>query len=305
MLMKLLNFIILLFVPFIMMGLIKKTKSFWGGRKGPSIWQPLHDFIRLIKKDFVISKTTSVVFKIAPVFAIATVLFASLFVPLASGSALINVEAGIIIFAYTLGLGKFMSLISAMDTGSSFEGMGASREACFTSIVEPAFFMLVASIMALTGNYTFDSLTQIMSNAGSYGVLIAFFAVVVLFIMVLTEGSRVPVDDPATHLELTMIHEVMILDNSGSDLAIYTWANGIKMLLISSLIANIIIPSNISDWMSVILYLLIMCLISIIIGTVESGMARIRMSHVFEFIFIMSSLALVVLSLVAARMFGG
>ena len=303
--MKLLNFIILLFVPFIMMGLIKKTKSFWGGRKGPSIWQPLHDFIRLIKKDFVISKTTSVVFKIAPVFAIATVLFASLFVPLASGSALINVEAGIIIFAYTLGLGKFMSLISAMDTGSSFEGMGASREACFTSIVEPAFFMLVASIMALTGNYTFDSLTQIMSNAGSYGVLIAFFAVVVLFIMVLTEGSRVPVDDPATHLELTMIHEVMILDNSGSDLAIYTWANGIKMLLISSLIANIIIPSNISDWMSVILYLLIMCLISIIIGTVESGMARIRMSHVFEFIFIMSSLALVVLSLVAARMFGG
>ena len=198
-----------------------------------------------------------------------------------------------------------MSLISAMDTGSSFEGMGASREACFTSIVEPAFFMLVASIMALTGNYTFDSLTQIMSNAGSYGVLIAFFAVVVLFIMVLTEGSRVPVDDPATHLELTMIHEVMILDNSGSDLAIYTWANGIKMLLISSLIANIIIPSNISDWMSVILYLLIMCLISIIIGTVESGMARIRMSHVFEFIFIMSSLALVVLSLVAARMFGG
>lgn len=305
MIMKLLNFIILLFVPFIMMGLIKKTKSFWGGRKGPSIWQPLHDFIRLIKKDFVISKTTSIVFKIAPVFAIATVLFASLFVPLASGSALINVEAGIIIFAYTLGLGKFMSLISAMDTGSSFEGMGASREACFTSIVEPAFFMLVASIMALTGNYTFDSLTQIMSNAGSYGVLIAFFAVVVLFIMVLTEGSRVPVDDPATHLELTMIHEVMILDNSGSDLAIYTWANGIKMLLISSLIANIIIPSNLSDWMSVILYLLIMCLISIIIGTVESGMARIRMSHVFEFIFIMSSLALVVLSLVAARMFGG
>lgn len=305
MIMKLLNFIILLFVPFIMMGLIKKTKSFWGGRKGPSIWQPLHDFIRLIKKDFVISKTTSIVFKIAPVFAIATVLFASLFVPLASGSALINVEAGIIIFAYTLGLGKFMSLISAMDTGSSFEGMGASREACFTSIVEPAFFMLVVSIMALTGNYTFDSLTQIMSNAGSYGVLIAFFAVVVLFIMVLTEGSRVPVDDPATHLELTMIHEVMILDNSGSDLAIYTWANGIKMLLISSLIANIIIPSNLSDWMSVILYLLIMCLISIIIGTVESGMARIRMSHVFEFIFIMSSLALVVLSLVAARMFGG
>ncbi len=302
---KILNFIILLFIPFVMMGLIKKTKSFWAGRKGPSIWQPLHDFIRLMKKDFVISNTTSVVFKIAPVFALSTVLFAGLFVPLATGNTLINVPAGIIIFAYTLGLGKFMALISAMDTGSSFEGMGASREACFTSIVEPAFFMVIASIMVLTGNYTFDSLSQIIANAGSYGILISIFAVATLFIMILIEGSRVPVDDPATHLELTMIHEVMILDNSGSDLAIFTWANGIKMLLISSLIANIIIPSTVSELVHILLYLLIVSLISIVIGTVESGMARIRMSHVFEFVFIMSSLALVILSLVMARMFGG
>lgn len=305
MILKLLNLIILLFVPFIMMGLIKKTKSFWGGRKGPSIWQPLYDFVRLVKKDFVISKTTSAVFKIAPVFVFATVLFAGLFVPLASGKSIINVEAGIIIFAYTLGLGKFMSLVSAMDTGSSFEGMGASREACFTSIVEPAFFMVIASIMLLTGNFTFDSLGQIMSHAGSYGFLITIFAVVTLFIMLLIEGSRVPVDDPATHLELTMIHEVMILDNSGLDLAIYTWANGIKMLLISSLIANIIIPSGLPALVNMLLYLVIVALISLIIGTVESGMARIRMSHVFEFIFIMSSFALVILSLVVARMFGG
>ena len=305
MIMKLLNLIILLIVPFLMAGVIKKTKAFWGGRKGPSVMQPLYDFIKLMKKDYVISKTTSVVFKIAPVAAIATVLFAGMFVPLASGSALINVSAGIIIFAYTLSLGKFVSLLSAMDTGSSFEGMGASREACFTSIVEPAFFMVIASIMALSGNYTFDSLKTILANAGSYGILITVFAVVVLFIMVLIEGSRVPVDDPATHLELTMIHEVMILDNSGSDLALFTWANGIKMLLISSLIANMIIPSGINDWLSVVLYLLIMFVISVIIGTVESGMARIRMSHVFEFIFIMSSLGLVVFSLVIARMFGG
>jgi formate hydrogenlyase subunit 4 len=305
MIMKILNLIIILFVPFIMMGLIKKTKAFWAGKKGSSILQPLFDTIRLFKKDFVISKTTSVVFKIAPVITFATVLFAAMFVPLSNGSALVNVEVGLIIFAYTLGLGKFAALISAMDTGSSFEGMGASREACFTSIVEPAFFMVIASIMALTGNFTFDSLSMIASNAGGYGVLISVFAVAVLFIMLLIEGSRVPVDDPATHLELTMIHEVMILDNSGSDLALFSWANGIKMLLISSLIANIIIPNSISGWLNVLLYLLIVFGISIIIGTIESGMARIRMSHVFEFIFIMSSLALVVLSLVLARMFGG
>lgn len=305
MLMKLLNLIILLFVPFLMMGVIKKTKAFWAGRKGVSLFQPLYDFIRLMKKDFVISRTTSVVFKIAPVVAISSVLAASLFVPMATGTALINIQAGIIIFAYVLGLGKFFSLISAMDTGSSFEGMGASREACFTTIVEPAFFMIIASIMALTGNFTFTSLKGILENAGSYGILITIFAVVALFLMILIEGSRVPVDDPTTHLELTMIHEVMILDNSGSDLALFKWGNSIKMLLISSLIANILIPAHFSELASTALYLFIIFAISVIIGTVESGMARIRMSHVFEFVFIMSSFALVVLSLVVARMFGG
>ena len=303
--MKLLNLIILLFVPFLMMGVIKKTKAFWAGRKGVSLFQPLYDFIRLMKKDFVISRTTSVVFKIAPVVAISSVLAASLFVPMATGTVLINIQAGIIIFAYVLGLGKFFSLISAMDTGSSFEGMGASREACFTTIVEPAFFMIIASIMALTGNFTFTSLKGILENAGSYGILITIFAVVALFLMILIEGSRVPVDDPTTHLELTMIHEVMILDNSGSDLALLTWGNSIKMLLISSLIANILIPAHFSELVSTALYLFIIFAISVIIGTVESGMARIRMSHVFEFVFIMSSFALVVLSLVVARMFGG
>jgi len=123
--------------------------------------------------------------------------------------------------------------------------------------------------------------------------------------MILIEGSRVPVDDPATHLELTMIHEVMILDNSGSDLAFFTWANSIKMFLISSLIAYMIIPQSIAEWAYVLCYLAVMFVISVLIGTIESGMARIRMSHVFEFIFIMSSLALVVLALVTAKMFGG
>ncbi len=305
MIMFFVNLIILLFVPFLMTGVIKKTKTFWQGKKGPSVLQPLYDFIRLMKKDFVISNTTSFVFRIAPIVSIVTVLFAAMLVPLASGKALINIPAGLIIFAYTLGLGKFVALISAMDTGSSFEGMGASREACFTTTVEPAFFVTIASIMALSGNYTFDSLVNITANAGNYGILVTVFASVVLFIMILVEGSRVPVDDPATHLELTMIHEVMILDNSGSDLALFSWANAIKMLLISSLIANMIIPSGITEWISVLLYLSVVFIISILIGTVESCMARIRMSHVFEFIFVMSSLALVVLSLVIARMFGG
>lgn len=304
MFMILLNLIILLFVPFLMAGVIKKTKTFWAGKKGPSVLQPFYDFVRLLKKDFVISDTTSKVFRIAPVVGIITVLFAAMFVPLADGKTLVNIPAGLIVFAYTLALGKFLSLISAMDTGSSFEGMGASREACFTTIVEPAFFVTIASIMALSGNYTFDAISNIIANAGNYGVLITIFAILALFIMILVEGSRVPVDDPATHLELTMIHEVMILDNSGSDLAMFSWANSIKMLLFSSLIANMIIPTGLLTLVNIALYILIMFIISIIIGTIESGMARFRMSHVFEFIFVMSSISLVVLSLVVTRMFG-
>lgn len=302
---KILNLIIVLFVPFLMLGVIKKTKAFWGGRYGASVFQPLYDFVKLMKKDFVISKTTSGVFRITPVVVIASALFAALFVPLASSSAIINIPAGFILFAYILGFSKFFSLIGAMDTGSSFEGMGASREACFTTIVEPAFFILLASIMALSGNFTFDSLSKIIEISGAYGVLICVFAVLALFIMILTEGSRVPVDDPATHLELTMIHEVMILDNSAADLALITWASGIKMLLLSSLIAAIVIPQGLSTTVSTLCYLALMFVISVIIGTIESATARIRMSHVFEFIFVMSSFALVVLSLVVARMFGG
>jgi len=298
-----LNLVTALFLPFLIIGIIRKTKAFWGGRYGASIFQPLYDFVKLVKKDFVISNVTSPIFRLSPLITFTSVVIAALFVPLISGNSIINIPAGLIVFAYLLALGKFFSLIGAMDTGSSFEGMGTSREACFTSIVEPAFFIIMASIMALSGNYTFESLSKITENAGSFGVLIIVFAVLALFLMVLIEGCRTPVDDPATHLELTMIHEVMILDNSGFDLALITWASGIKMLLITSLIAKIIIPAGSAFY--AIYYLITIFLVSIIIGTVESAMARIRMSHIFEFIFIMSSFALIVMSLAGARVFGG
>ena len=276
------NIIILLFVPFLMIGVIKKTKAFWAGRKGVSIWQPLWDFIRLMKKQAVISETTSWVFKFAPVVGFAFV-----------------------IFSYVLGLGKFFSLLSALDTGSSFEGMGASREACFSTIVEPAFFIALGSIAALTQNYTFESFKLILQNAGGYGILIIILAAVTLFIMLLIEGCRVPVDDPTTHLELTMIHEVMILDNSGKDLGLITWASAIKMFIFEALIANLIIPASLGGWETLLAFLAIIFVLAIVIGTVESSMARFRMTHVFEFIFIMSITALIILALVTYRVYGG
>lgn len=304
MLITILNIIILLFAPFIMIGVIKKTKAFWSGRKGVSILQPLWDFTKLLKKNAVYSNTTSWVFKFAPVIGLTTVLFAALFVPLINGQAVINIQFAFIIFAYTLGLGKFFSLLSALDTGSSFEGMGASREACFSTIVEPAFFIAMASVSALSQNYSFDNFKTIMENAGVYGFLIITLLIMTLFVMLLIEGCRVPVDDPTTHLELTMIHEVMILDNSGVDLGLITWASYIKMFLFTALISNLILPADLPIFIAFIAVFCLSLLIAIIVGTVESAFARFRMTHVFEFIFIMSITALLILSLVTYRLYG-
>ena len=301
----LINIIILLVMPFIMLGIIKKTKAFWAGRKGICLLQPLYDFLRLIRKEPVYSNTTSFVFKIAPIITLASAIFAGVFVPMVGGYSIINIEFGFIIFAYILGLGKFFSLISAMDTGSSFEGMGASREACYTTLVEPAFFIIIASICAISGLYSFQSLNVFWMSKDILGICIVILAVLALLIMMLIECSRVPVDDPNTHLELTMIHEVMILDNSGCDLAFLSWASGIKMVMISSLIATLLIPFSLPYWISFVLFLLLLTLISMLIGTIESGIARFRMSHVFEFVFSMSAVALVILALVTIRIYGG
>ena len=148
-----------------------------------------------------------------------------------NGLPILNIPFAFVVFSYVLAFGKFFSLISALDTGSSFEGMGASREACFSTIVEPAFFIAMGSVVALTGVSNFYNLKLILQNAGIYGFFILILLIVALFLMLLIECCRVPVDDPTTHLELTMIHEVMVLDNSGIDLAFITWGAAIKMFL--------------------------------------------------------------------------
>ena len=304
MLITIINILILLFVPFLMLGVIRKTKAFWAGRKGVNLLQPLWDFIKLMKKDTVYSATTSWLFRVAPMIMLGTTLFAALFVPLVNGFAIINIQFAFIIFAYVLALGKFFSLLSALDTGSSFEGMGASRETCFSTIVEPAFFIAMASVAALSQNYSFLNLKTILSNAGVYGYLIITLLAFTLFVMLLIETCRVPVDDPTTHLELTMIHEVMILDNSGQDLGLITWASSIKLFLFEALIANLFLPLGLNEILSVVLFLALTTLISILVGTIESAMARFRMTHVFEFIFIMTLTALLVLALVTYRLYG-
>ena len=150
-----LNIIFLIIFPFLFIGIINKTKAFWAGRKGAPILQPFYDFIKLLKKGEVISSTTSFVFAVAPSLMFASVVFAGLLTPIFNHMAIISFQGSFVLFAYIMATGKFFSLIAAMDTGSSFEGMGASREASFSTLVEPAFFIIIASIMAMSGNYIF------------------------------------------------------------------------------------------------------------------------------------------------------
>ena len=299
-----LNLISIIFIPLLTIGIIRKTKAFWAGRKGASVIQPFYDVIKLFKKETIYSTSTSWIYRLSPVVALASVLFASLFIPLITGRAILDIPFAFVIFSYVLGFSKFFALISALDCASSFEGMGASREACFSTIVEPAFFILMGTIVAISRINTFENLKLILHNSGVYGYLIILLAIITLFIMLLVEGCRVPVDDPNTHLELTMIHEVMILDNSGVDLAFITLASAMKMFLIESLIASLLIPSSLSTGLTLIVFLALIFVQAIVIGTIESVIARFRMSHVFEFIFIMSITALLALVLVVYKIYG-
>jgi formate hydrogenlyase subunit 4 len=298
------NISLLLILPFLFLGFINRIKSRWAGRQGPSIIQPFRDFMRLMKKGEVISTTTSFVFRIAPSVSFAAIISAGFIAPLASGKSLLSFEGDFILFAYLLGIGKFLTVVGAMDTGSSFEDMGASREVSFSALVEPAFFMIIGSLALLSGVLTFEKIFSI-TRYGDMGTIVLPLGVIALFIMLLAEGCRVPVDDPNTHLELTMIHEVMVLDNSGPDMGYIMYAAGMKMVIIGGLIANLIIPNGIPMWASVISFIAIEAALAVIIGTIESVMARLRMTHVPQFLLFMTAVSVIVISTVILFITGG
>ncbi|MBN2544733.1 MAG: NADH-quinone oxidoreductase subunit H [Spirochaetes bacterium] len=292
------NLIIIIIMPFLFIGMINRTKALWAGKRGVPLFQFLYDFIKLLKKGQVISNTTSFVFQMMSVIYLASVIFACSLIPMVNHRAFFSFPGDFILFAYILGLGKFFTVISAMDTGSSFEGMGANREATFSIFVEPVFFVIISSFALITRNITFISIFTSLDNHGWIIMLIKFLTAAAFFEMILVEGSRVPVDDPNTHLELTMIHEVMILDNSGPDLAFIQYGTGLKMTAFSILIANILIPKNINILYSILSITGILLVIAVMIGLTESLIARYKLSRVPQFLFFMSSLSLIIFSLI-------
>ncbi len=286
-----LSFVLILLASFYFTGIVNRTKSIASGRKGPGIMQSMKDIIRLWKKGSVYSSTSSLIFRIAPVIYFSSVVMAILMIPHGSKPGFISFNGDFVMFAYLLALGRFMMIIAALDTGSSFEGMGSAREALFAMLVEPAFFIIMGSFALYTGNTSFASIFSSLHFGSHISYMLGILATYLLIMIAMIENSRMPVDDPKTHLELTMVHEVMILDHSGFDLGLIMYTSNLKFAMYGALIANFYIAAS-PLIVSIPAFLGIQVLLAAVVGVIESFTARFRMSHNPEFIFTLTSLSL-------------
>lgn len=276
-----------LITPIVLVGLINRTKARWAGRKGPRILQSGSDLLRLLRKQAIYSSVATPLFRMGAHVTLVTSLTAMLFAPMFGSFAPLRFEHDFVVFAYTLGLGRIFLMLSAMDTGSAFEGMGAAREASFSAFAEPALFLLIGAAAIATGATSFATMLGGLHHSAHYP-WIAMPTVIALFILLQTEGARVPVDDPQTHLELTMIHEVMILDHSGPELAAMQYAAGLKITLYAGMIAAVLNPfdpvTNLAACIATSIG--IMAAVAIALGCVESLIARLPMKWVPRYVLV-------------------
>ncbi len=296
------NLIFFLIFPLLILGIVHKVKAIMVGRVGKSVFQNCRDFIKLLQKDEVISHHATVITRIAPVLAMAATITAALFVPFIHSKAIFSFTGDYILVIYLLSLAKGVMVLAAMDSGSSFQGMGTSRELSFTAFLEPAFFLIIAAIIFSTGSGSISELftSQSVVYTRSWDVFASLSIAVALYIMMLVEGCRVPFDDPATHLELTMIHEVMVLDFSGFSLAIIHYTAALKVFIYASLISHLILPTGASIW----LYLFSMLFIYTFTGVMESLIARFRMNRNLELVLVPLCIAVLTLAVLFANNLG-
>jgi len=274
---------ILLFFAPLPLGVINKTKALFAGRTGPPLLQPYYDLVRLWRKGFVFSNTTTWVFLAGPVVGLVVPLFAAQLIPFGGLQTPISFTGDLILFVYLFGLSRFFTTIAALDTGSSFEGMGAAREVTFSCLIEPTLLFSLLVLARGADNFTLASMfgpqlvSQWRTETGtSFGLIL-----ICLFVLLLVENSRIPFDDPNTHLELTMIHEVMVLDHSGPALGMILYGTHLKLMVLGALLVRLALPLETG---SLILDLLVfyagLLMLAVLIGVVESTMARLSLRRV-------------------------
>ena len=270
-------------------GVINRTRALLAGRKGLPFMQHVRNVRLLLRKGTVYSTTTTALFRIAPAVYLGAAIVALLFIPIANLYPLISFEGDVICFAYTLALARVAIILAAMDTGSSFEGMGAAREALYGALIEPALMIGFATLAMFCG---YTSFADIFEHEQSFNLhlTIVMFLIAYLFIKItFVESGRVPVDDPRTHLELTMIHEVMCLDYSGVDMGMIHIAGWLKTACFSMIAANAIAATCCFHWWFAVPLAILLTGISV--GIVESTQARNKLVRNTTYIVTISALA--------------
>lgn len=296
--------IILALAP-LLSGIIKKIKAFFQIRKGASIFQPYYDIAKLLRKDSVVSENVSWIFHAAPIISFAAVLTAGLIVPVFISQLPFSFAGDLIAVVYLFALARFFTALASLDAGSSFGGMGGSREMFVAAMVEPALMLSIFAVALNVGSTNLSLISQTVSALGLSAVspyhLLAFVA---LFIIAIAETGRIPIDNPSTHLELTMIHEAMILEYSGKQLAIVEISAMVKQLLVFSLLANIFFPWGIATKISaagiavaLLVFLIKIVLLGALMAMVETSTAKWRLFRLPDLLSI--SLMLSFLSLVS------
>ena len=284
-----LNTLLILLTAVCIPGLINRTRAVLAGRRGIRFAQHLYDVRLLLRKGAVYSTTASALFRAVPSVYLGSAIVAVLFIPVGELKSLLSFDGDIVCFAYLMALGRFALILGAMDTGSSFEGMGASREALYGALVEPAL-MLTAGTLALLAGHT--SFARIFAEAATGDLQLTVLLVLTAYVLVkivFTESGRVPVDDPRTHLELTMIHEVMCLDYGGIDLAFIQIAGWLKGAALAVLAADtLLLGGALHWWWAAPLAVL---LPGLAVGVVESTQARNKLSRNATFLLTIAALA--------------
>jgi len=279
---RLIHLILVFAAPPLMLGIINRTKALMGGRTGPPIWQPYFELARLWRKGSVFSNTVTWVFLAGPVVGLATTLLATLLIPLGNHSSVLHFEGDMLLFVYLLALGRFFLTAAALDTGSAFEGMGSAREISYGVLTEPAIFFGLLVLAQLSGSRELDQMLGVAQVGDwKFGAAAVVLVLASWFIVLLAENSRIPIDDPNTHLELTMIHEVMVLDHSGPAFGVILYTKALKLFIFAAIIEHLAVPwhlgYSIFEWLE---FLLVMAAIAVLVGFVESIMARVRLLHI-------------------------
>jgi formate hydrogenlyase subunit 4 len=286
----------------LLLGVINRVKAFFGGRRGQPVLQPYLDIIRLLRKGAVYSPTTTWVFRAGPMIGVAACACALLVVPLGRLRAVLPFAGDLIVLIGLLALARLALVLAALDTGSAFEGMGASREVMFSAFAEPALLLALAAVVEV-GAGTAPSLSSAFAGVtpARWQALAPSLALAgaALFVVLLAENSRIPVDDPNTHLELTMIHEVMVLDHSGPDFAFVSYGAALKLWLFATLLAGFVVPvRTASTWLDGAATVAGIFGCAVAIGVVESTMARLRMVRVSQLLIgagVLAALAVILL----------